>query len=170
MMDVDGFAAIAHGLRRRRRRRSGAAVARQRVRVRRVADRHSTRRQFDPSEQGAPPPGGSHGSRAPLGAHARAATCGYQAPAPPRRCISRRQALSSITVITGRGKHSASGQANIKPAERGVGWQEQNAGSIRITRYNLPRDPILHPVQTVWITAKYPSYLSLELCHQLCHC
>ncbi|CAI7866052.1 unnamed protein product [Closterium sp. NIES-53] len=78
MMDVDGFAAIAHGLRRRRRRRSGAAVARQRVRVRRVADRHSTRRQFDPSKQGAPPPGGSHGSRAPLGAHARAATCAQQ--------------------------------------------------------------------------------------------
>ncbi|CAI5986608.1 unnamed protein product [Closterium sp. NIES-64] len=56
--------------------------------------------------------------------------------------------LSSITVITGRGKHSASGQAKIKPAvhrylqERGVGWQEQNAGSIRITRYNLPPDPI----------------------------
>ncbi|CAI7749622.1 unnamed protein product [Closterium sp. NIES-53] len=56
--------------------------------------------------------------------------------------------LSSITVITGRGKHSASGQAKIKPAvhrylqKRGVGWQEQNAGSIRITRYNLPPDPI----------------------------
>ncbi|CAI7808299.1 unnamed protein product [Closterium sp. NIES-53] len=27
------------------------------------------------AEQGAPPPGGSHGSRAPLGAHARVATC-----------------------------------------------------------------------------------------------
>ncbi|CAI7728606.1 unnamed protein product [Closterium sp. NIES-53] len=33
------------------------------------------------AEQGAPPPGGSHGSRAPLGAHARAATCAQQ----PRR-------------------------------------------------------------------------------------
>ncbi|GJP53091.1 hypothetical protein CLOM_g12227 [Closterium sp. NIES-68] len=55
--------------------------------------------------------------------------------------------LSSITVITGRGKHSSDGHAKIKPAvhrylqERGVSWQEQNAGSIRITRYNLPPEP-----------------------------
>ncbi|CAI7883715.1 unnamed protein product [Closterium sp. NIES-54] len=59
-----------------------------------------------------------------------------------------RMALSSITVITGRGKHSASGQAKIKPAERGVGWQEQNAGSIQITRYNLPPVPIIYPDST----------------------
>ncbi|CAI7932614.1 unnamed protein product, partial [Closterium sp. NIES-54] len=91
--DVNGFAAIAHVFSWRPRRRRGG---------RRKAARSSATSRRPPSlpgairvvpcnvplprngeslgvaEQGAPPPGGSHGSRAPLGAHARAATCPQQ--------------------------------------------------------------------------------------------
>ncbi|CAI5476359.1 unnamed protein product [Closterium sp. Yama58-4] len=60
---------------------------------------------------------------------------------PETRCVGgvvldAGDSLSSIAVITGRGKHSASGQARIKPPvhwylqERRVGWQEQNTGII----------------------------------------
>ncbi|CAI6002804.1 unnamed protein product [Closterium sp. NIES-64] len=48
------------------------------------------------AEQSAAPPGGSHGSRAPLGAHARATTCPHQ---PHRRHILRRLKPCSLQSL-----------------------------------------------------------------------